>query len=243
MRRAAIAMTALLAALAPAGVAGSCAEDAMIVFDGSGSMSEMGFNLLDEPRIAEARRAMHRAIPQVAPHRRIGLMVYGPGDQGACRNIDVVFPPRDDAGLDILDTLDQLEPSGDTPLTASVFGAAEVLDYQNQPGVVVLVTDGNENCGGAPCELASLLRTEGLALTVHVIGFKVRGGHFSWTQSNGADFTGATIVASCLADLTGGLYVHTETVDQLVDALQQTLGCPLFGQSGPVNTGRATRFN
>ena len=35
-----------------------CAADAMIVFDGSGSMAEMGFNDIDEPRIFEARRAM-----------------------------------------------------------------------------------------------------------------------------------------------------------------------------------------
>jgi Ca-activated chloride channel family protein len=32
-----------------------------------------------------------------------------------------------------------------------------------------------------------------------------------------------------LADETGGLFVTTETVDELVAALQVTLGCPVIG--------------
>ncbi len=55
-----------------------CAADAMIVFDGSGSMAEMGFNDIDEPRIFEARRAMADALPQIAQNRRLGLVVYRP---------------------------------------------------------------------------------------------------------------------------------------------------------------------
>ena len=72
-------LASTLASLAPtiAQATDNCLEDAMIVFDGSGSMAEMGFNLLDEPRIHEARRAIREAIPQIAPVRRLGLIVYG----------------------------------------------------------------------------------------------------------------------------------------------------------------------
>ena len=38
-------------------------------------------------------------------------------------------------------------------------------------------------------------------------------------------------VAKCLADRTGGLYVSTETVDELADALRVTLGCALIGKA------------
>ncbi len=55
----------------------TCTSDAMIVFDGSGSMAEMGFNDINEPRIFEARQAMAEAIPQIAQTRRLGLVVYG----------------------------------------------------------------------------------------------------------------------------------------------------------------------
>ena len=56
-----------------------CLRDAVVVFDGSGSMAEMGFNLLEEPRIFEAREAVHAAVPKIAAVRRLGLIVYGPG--------------------------------------------------------------------------------------------------------------------------------------------------------------------
>ncbi len=212
----------------------SCTRDAMLVFDGSGSMSELGFNLLDEPRIFAARRAMRQAMPQITPVRDVGLLIYGPGPEGSCDNVDLRFPPQPDASADILVALDELQPSGDTPLTRSVKRAAEVLNYQNEPGIVVLVTDGKENCGGAPCELAAELIADAKALTVHVIGFKVRGEHFRWDSEGTDEYRNGTTIARCLADRTGGLYLSTETVEELATALQKTLGCLVIGRAPAV---------
>lgn len=224
MRPVALALIALLAAALPAHAA--CDRDAIIVFDGSGSMSEMGFNQLGEPRIAEARRALHRVIPEISPYRRLGLVIYGPGHRNACRNIDLRFPPMANAGPRLLAEIEKLRPTGKTPLTEAIRTAAKVLDYRNRPGIIVLVTDGRETCGGAPCSLAAELMRDALDLTVHVIGFKVRGDHFSW--EDGADYTQAVSVARCLADETGGRYFRAETADELADALKQSLGCPIL---------------
>lgn len=214
------------------GQAGSngCTEDAVVVFDGSGSMSEMGFNLLDEPRIFAARRAVRQAMPQVAPFRNLGLVIYGPGPREACDNIQVRFSPIPDAAPRIIAEIEALRPSGNTPLTASVERAAELLSYESRPGVVVLVTDGKETCGGAPCQLAADLAAAAHDLTVHVIGFKLRGEHFTWDSDTIQDYREGQTVARCLADQTGGIYVTTETVEDLVAALQTTLGCPIFGR-------------
>ncbi|WP_425090790.1 vWA domain-containing protein [Tropicimonas sp. S265A] len=217
----------------------SCIEDAIIVFDGSGSMSEMGFNDLDEPRIFEARRALRRAIPDIAPFRRLGLVIYGPGPEEACHNIDLRFAPQANAAPRLLAEVEALRPSGDTPLTAAVGRAAAALGAPSEPGTVVLVTDGKETCGGAPCQLAAELAADAPGLTVHVIGFKVRGEYFSWGSQGGSDYTETTTIAQCLADQTGGKYVSTETVDELVAALQDTLGCKLIGglRVGPLPRG------
>jgi len=51
-------------------------------------------------------------------------------------------------------------PGGQTPLTAAVRGAAEELRFRDKPAVVVLLTDGEETCGGDPCRLARQLRAE-----------------------------------------------------------------------------------
>ncbi|SEN51228.1 vWA domain-containing protein [Palleronia pelagia] len=225
-----VALAAMVLAVQPAIASQDCTEDAIIVFDGSGSMSEMGFNRLDTPRIFEAREALHRIIPRIERLRRLGLTVYGPGAaRDACENVTHHFPPVAGAGARILSVIDELAPAGPTPLTRAVAEAAEALDYTRRPATVVLVTDGKETCGGATCQLAAHLAHEGVDLTVHVIGFKVRAEHFDWGRGVNV---GAETAASCLAETTGGQYVPAETVDDLVSALSLTLGCPVYGVSG-----------
>ncbi|MDJ0628941.1 MAG: VWA domain-containing protein [Rhodobacter sp.] len=206
-----------------------CTTDAMLVFDGSGSMAEMGFNALGSPRIFDAREAVRRSMPHVAPLRRLGLIVYGPGRGEACSNIALHFPPRPDAAGAIIATVEGLAPEGTTPLTEAVARAAEVLEFRTRAGVVVLVTDGKETCGGTPCRLASDLAAEAAGLTVHVIGFRVRPDYFDWESGEGAGHRETVAVAECLAEKTGGLYVSAETVDDLTAALQVTLGCAVIG--------------
>src|SRR3989337_1118379 len=57
-----------------------CTEDAMIVFDASGSMS--GNQVLGIPnskaRIDEVRAALAQVLPTATTHRPVGLITYGP---------------------------------------------------------------------------------------------------------------------------------------------------------------------
>lgn len=213
-------VTALAAA--PVG-ATDCNDDAMLVFDASGSMAEMGYNGLDLPRIVEARDALRQALPEITPFRRMGLVIYGPGSGDGCSNIDVRFVPAPNAAASIIGAVEQVVPDGDTPLTDAVRGAAEVL--AGRPGDIVLVTDGRETCGGAPCQLATGL--VGTGVTVHVIGFRVRGSSFEWQSVEGFDVRNHQTVARCLADRTGGEYVPAESTDDLVRALREILACPI----------------
>ncbi|MBD3666012.1 VWA domain-containing protein [Sulfitobacter sp. TSTF-M16] len=210
----------------------------MLVFDGSSSMSEVGFDTGISTRIDEARQAVARIMPQVEHFRRIGLLTYGPGGATSCTGLQLHFLPQPRAGERVAQEIGALEPSGLTPLSAAVEQAAEVLAYRSQPAVVVLVTDGNETCGGRPCTLGRALAAAGHDLTVHVIGFRVSVDFFTWNNPEQDPHSAAT-VARCLADETGGTFVSTETVDELVEALRETVGCPLIGQFGtaPRQTG------
>lgn len=208
----------------------------MLVFDGSASMGEIGFDIADATRIEDARDAMARAMPEIAPYRRVGLLIYGPGPGDACSNIDLRFAPVADAASAVVAEVEALAPNGLTPLTASVMAAAEALGYRERPGIVVLVTDGNETCGGRPCALGTQLARDGVDLTVHVIGFKVVADFFSWDSPEAKSYTEGKTVAKCLADRTGGMFVSTETVDELAAALRETLGCALIGRATPSAT-------
>ena len=207
-----------------------CATDAMLVFDGSASMAEIGFDIKAATRITEARDAMRRAMPhQIAPYRRVGLLAYGPGPKDACDNINLRFAPIPEAAALVIAEVEALRPGGLTPLAESVRAAAEVLEYRKHPGLVVLVTDGNETCGGRPCALGRELAAEARDITVHVIGFRVVVDFFSWDSPEAGTYIQGNTVAKCLSDATGGMYVSTETVDELAAALRETLGCALIG--------------
>jgi Ca-activated chloride channel family protein len=210
-----------------------CTEDAMLVFDASGSMSGNGWGYGSEnpsaiSRIDKVRAALAKVLPRVTRMRRVGLITYGPGPWQQC-NVQLDLKPAPDAAKRILDVVNGLTPAGQTPLSKSVLQAADVLDYVAKPGVIVLLTDGEETCGGNPCDVGKQLKQEGLQFTVHVIGLRVRG--ITWTGEQ------SVVETKCLAEETGGLFSTVETERELVEALEKTLGCPMMTEASP------TRFS
>lgn len=203
-----------------------CTEDAMIVFDASGSMS--GNQTLGIPnsraRIDEVRSALAQVLPNATKNRRVGLITYGPGPYNQC-NVKVDLKPTPDAANAIMSIVDGLVPAGKTPLTSAVEEAAEVLNYRDKPGVIVVVTDGEETCGRSPCALGKQLHLLGDQLTVHVIAFRYEG--FSWTGGN------SVMDLMCLADENHGLYAKANSEEELVQALEKTLDCPMVSDASP----------
>ena len=212
------------AAVAGAGSGPSCTDDAMIVFDASGSMSGMLRTGVRESRIDRVRKALEIVLPQIERHRKLGLMVYGPEigvayqSRAQCDNINLRFTPIPRAAKRIIKEVNELVPSGVTPLTAAISQAAEVLHYREKPSVILLFTDGQETCGGAPCALVDDLLRQASGLRIHVINYAIR------------DPFGirSTFGASCIAERTGGIYVPVETLEELVEAFRKALGCPLM---------------
>jgi Ca-activated chloride channel family protein len=200
-----------------------CNEDAMLVFDASGSMS--GNQVLgipnSRPRIDEARSALAKVLPSATKFRRVGLITYGPGEYNQC-NVELNMKPLPNAARPIMRIVNSLVPAGKTPLTSAVEQAAEVLDYRNKPGVVVVITDGEETCGGQPCDLGKRLHDAAKQLTVHVIAFRYEG--YSWSGTSVLDLM-------CLADQNHGLYVKANSEEDLVSALEKTLDCPMISQT------------
>ena len=201
-----------------------CTEDAMIVFDASGSMYGDGWGYASTStmsRIDNARAALAKVLPNVTRSRRVGLITFGPGPYNQC-NVKLELKPAPKAADRIMGIIDALVPAGKTPLTSAVEQAANVLDYREKPGVIVVLTDGEETCGRSPCELGKELHAEAAQLTINVIGLRVKG--FSWTGEQ------SMVETECLAEQNNGLYITVATEDELASAFEKTLGCPMISQ-------------
>ncbi|MEM8574975.1 MAG: VWA domain-containing protein [Pseudomonadota bacterium] len=206
-----------------------CTEDAMVVFDASGSMSGNldTFSTIPQLRIDEVRKALRRVLPRATQFRKIGLISYGPGPYDQC-NVSLDLKPTAQAAEPIMRVVDALRPAGQTPLAEAVEQAAGVLDYRNKPGVIVVLTDGEDTCEGDPCALGKRLSAESQGLTVHVIGFRLQADFWLGAQSY--------LDAKCLAEETGGTYLNVQGEDDLAKAFEQTLGCPMMSRWKPRET-------
>src|SRR5687768_3526892 len=106
-----------------------CTEDAMIVFDASGSMAgntvQGLFSALT--RIDEARKALAEVLPNATKFRRVGLITYGPGPYLQC-NVMLHFRPMENAAARIMSEVNPIIPAGKTPIVDAVTRAAEILE-------------------------------------------------------------------------------------------------------------------
>lgn len=199
----------------------ACLDDAMLIFDASKSMAAADADAAGLRRIDSVRAALARVLPGIAPKRRLGLITYGPGDDDACTNVTLALRPQIDAAKKIQSAVNDLLPGGRTPLTRAVRMAADVLEFRRRPGTIVLLTDGEESCGGDPCALARAIKAEAAGLVVHVVSYRIK-------DSLGSD---QVFQARCLAEETGGTSVDANTTSELVDALEKTLSCPLISKA------------
>src|SRR5690606_39810899 len=105
----------------------------------------------------------------------VGLRVYGSRtmalDPEACEDSFLAVPVE---GLDreaLLATVQGTEPLGATPIAYSLERAAEDLRGAAGRKVIVIVTDGEESCGGDVRAVAERLAAQGFEVDLHIVGF------------------------------------------------------------------------
>ncbi|MDB9882811.1 VWA domain-containing protein [Bacteroidia bacterium] len=145
----------------------------LFVLDGSGSMyAKMG----SDNRITVAKRLLSRMVDslQYQNELELALRVYGHQSQKTERNckdtkLEVPFSPRNHQA--IKDEIKDLRPKGTTLIAYSLQEAA--YDFPKTPGVrniIILITDGIEECDGDPCAVSLALQKQGVVLRPFVIG-------------------------------------------------------------------------
>lgn len=194
----------------------SCTENALIVFDASGSM---GISKGRERRIDAARRAIADVLPSITASRPTGLVTYSVESDSTCSDVVLRVPPMRGSAARILAAIDNLIPGGPTPLTRAVSVAAAELKRLGGPGIVVLVTDGSESCMQSACSLAQAIAADRSGIRIFTIGFRLT----------------ATVAASkdlvCLAETTGGTHAKAESIEELRAELRAALACPRLSRT------------
>ncbi len=85
--------------------------------------------------------------------------------------LEVPFAPAAQNVKLIKDRINRLEPTGTTPIAYSLGECANDFPAKdNVKNVVVLITDGIEECGGDPCAVSAALQKKGIFLRPFVIG-------------------------------------------------------------------------
>lgn len=114
----------------------------------------------------------------------LGFRVYGhkSGFPQDCEDthLEVNFLPADLASNLIKKKISVIRSRGTTPIAKSLEEGAKDFPDNNSRNVVVLITDGKEECGMDPCAVSRLYQREGIILKPFVIGV---GLDESWKQS------------------------------------------------------------
>lgn len=151
----------------------------LFLLDASGSMADAWENEEGSSRekFAVARELLTKAIDSVVQEGKpveFGLRVFGHQSARQLKDcedtkLEVSFARDNRARLRTV--LDRITPQGWTPIAYSLFLAAHDFPQDDRAtNVVVLITDGLENCDGDPCAASEALRNQRIALKPYVIG-------------------------------------------------------------------------
>jgi Ca-activated chloride channel family protein len=144
----------------------------LIIFDASNSMKAAYDGTT---RIEAAKKLMNRIVDslQRIPNVQLALRVYGaekmypPGD---CNDSRLVVPFAKGNSALIKSKVLPLKPTGITPIAHSLNMAADDFSASPATNMILLITDGIEECGGDPCEAARKLREKGIVFKPYILG-------------------------------------------------------------------------
>jgi len=142
-----------------------------VILDTSGSMLQ---RIGAERRIDIAKRTLKNLTTGLIPAGTpFALRVFGRRANSCETELEIPLGPLDAAAIG--SRVDALSAQSDakTPIGASLEKVAADLSGVKGERLVILVTDGEETCGGSPASAIEKLRKGGVNLRVNIVGFAV----------------------------------------------------------------------
>ena len=113
---------------------------------------------------------------KTTPDLELALRVFGhtkrypPQD---CDDTRLEVPFGKDNGEKIKKKLNEIKPSGTTPIARSLEESAKDFSFGNYRNIIILITDGIEECNGDPCAVSQALQKKGIILKPFIIGLGI----------------------------------------------------------------------
>lgn len=145
----------------------------LFVFDGSQSMygrwqSDIKINI--------AKKLMSKLLDSLATfdNLQIALRVYGhqkPYPPADCNDTKLEVPFSPNNFSKVKNTILGIKPSGTTPLAYALLQTAnDFPPCENCKNIIILITDGIEECDGDPCEASIALQKKRITMKPFIIG-------------------------------------------------------------------------
>jgi len=149
----------------------------LFVLDGSGSMMKIWGG---KTRMEVARELLTELVDSLGrlPRVEVGLRVYGHQfnyRQKNCTDSKLEVGFRPGGHEEIKSVLKEINPQGTTPIAYSLEQAAYDFPDKDERyrNVIIMITDGEEACGGDPCAISKALQQKGILLKPFVIGMGI----------------------------------------------------------------------
>ena len=140
-----------------------------IILDTSGSMLE---RLGSRRKIDVARKVLTDLVTQRLPAGApVALRVFGSGADTCGTSLAVPLSPLAPDSLSArIASLDVVQAT-DTPIGSALRKVPEDLADASGTRIIVLITDGQETCGGDPAAAVRALKAKGIDARVNIVGF------------------------------------------------------------------------
>ena len=204
----------------------------LFILDCSLSMDN---NLGEKKRMDVAKALLIHLVDSLSKKGvELAFRAYGhrsPTVKQDCRDtrLEVGFEPEN--ADKIIQVIKKLQPKGTTPIAYSLIQSGLDFPDKKAQNIIILITDGAEECKGNPCEASRILQDQGVILKPFIIGialtpeiahqFECVGTTFNSTNPEDFNNIFKKVINQALDETTAQLYLNAN---------------PSIGQSKPINS-------
>jgi len=205
-----------------------------IILDASGSMLQ---KIGKDRRIDIAKKTLTRlttsGIPAGTP---FAFRVFGRAVDSCQTDLDIALGPLDGAAVAARIAKLEAKNGAKTPIGASLDKVGDDLKGVRGERLVILLTDGEETCGGDPAAAIAKLRKSGVAVRVNIVGFAIDDPTLAATFRHWSDAGGGLYFdARDAASLDSALMQALQPAVELVDGKGQVVAHGLAGAEAPLS--------